>query len=105
MVDKCKNCGEKIDKYPLFEGEGKYRKFLWKNLFKISLDSIIMLVILIALILSYRYDIAKCEDVIEDPCTFCDRSGCCSNDFLRVYNRNNPDFQFNVNGLNLTVKS
>ena len=77
MVDRCKNCGTPIAKFPLWSGEGEDKRFLWKNLFKMSIDSIILLVILVALITAYKIDTAKCEEMIENPLKFCERTNAC----------------------------
>ena len=68
MAIKCKNCGEPIARFPLKDNAGK---ILWKNLFKISWDSVLLFVIIVALIITYKYDIAKCEEMIEDPLGYC----------------------------------
>lgn len=74
MVEKCKNCGNDIIRFPLRDREGK---FLWKNLFKISWDSIILIIIIITMILAYQHDTGVCMEIIEDPVRFCDESNAC----------------------------
>ena len=73
-MEKCKNCGVSIVRFPLKDSEGK---ILWKNLFKMSWDSIILVLIIIAMITAYKHDIGKCNEVMEDPIGFCDRSNAC----------------------------
>lgn len=74
MVQKCKNCGESIAKFPLRDSTGK---FLWKNLFKMSFDSILLIIIIIAMVVTYKYDMAKCEEMIADPLEYCERTNAC----------------------------
>lgn len=74
MVEKCKNCGNDIVRFPLRDREGK---FLWKNLFKISWDSIILIIIVTAMVIAYQHDIEKCTEVMKDPIGFCDKSNSC----------------------------
>ena len=79
MVRRCKNCKEKIIPFPLWKGQERdvpfsWDKILWLNWFKMDFRSIILIVVLATLILGYKADISKCEDVIEHPCEFCEDS-------------------------------
>ena len=74
MKEKCKNCGVSIAKFPLKDNMGN---FLWKNLFKMSWDSILLIVIIVAMITAYKHDIAKCEEMIEDPLGYCNNTNAC----------------------------
>ena len=101
MVQKCKNCGEPIVRFPLKDSEGN---FLWKNLFKMSIDSIILVVIVTAMVIAYKHDIGKCKEMIEDPLGYCERTNACK---ILINEQINPQ-QFidpagvNVFDLNLT---
>jgi len=77
MVAKCDNCGAKIIKFPLWKIEEGKKVFLWKNLFKMSMDSIILLIVLVALITAYKIDTAKCNDMIENPLGYCEETNAC----------------------------
>ena len=74
---KCQKCGTKVVKFPLFEGEGEDRKFLWKNLFKMDWPSFIFLVVVIMMALFYKHDIAACKEMVKDPCGYCKNTNCC----------------------------
>ena len=79
---KCKNCGEKIIRFPIWEGQEKevpfsLDKVRWLNLFKIDLYSLMWLAVLIFLILAYKADIGKCEEMITDPLKYCEESNAC----------------------------
>lgn len=74
MVQKCKNCGEPIVRFPLKDSMGN---FLWKNLFKMSWDSILLIVIIAAMVIAYKQDTATCFEIIEDPVRYCEESNAC----------------------------
>lgn len=77
-MDKCRHCGKPFVKFPLWEGEGENKKFIWKNLFKMDLITVLWIASVIMMALAYnhdlqafRHDIAKCEQVIENPYSYC----------------------------------
>jgi len=74
MVEKCKNCGHDIVRFPLKDFEGK---FIWKNFFKMSWDSIILIIIITAMVLAYRHDTKICMEIIEDPVGYCKSTNAC----------------------------
>lgn len=76
MVRKCKTCGTKIIHFPLWKGQEHDEPFskdkiIWINWFKMDMMSVAFLVIVVALIIGFQNDTAKCNQVIEDPCGFC----------------------------------
>lgn len=75
MVEKCKNCGEPIVKFPI--RDKVTGKIIWKNMFKMSIDSIILFLVIAAMVIAYKHDIAKCNKMIEDPIGYCDRTNAC----------------------------
>ena len=77
---ECPHCKKKIVKYPLKDENGKP---IIKNWFKMDMYSIILFVLVIFLVVGYKADIQKCEEVIEEPCTFCMNSNCCKE--MRVF--------------------
>lgn len=82
MVQRCKNCGEKIIKFPIWKGQRQgepfsWDKILWLNLIKVDMMSIIWFAVIIFLIVSYKVDIDKCEEMIEDPLKYCEESNAC----------------------------
>lgn len=66
----------KQEVYPVRDENGKW---IWKNLFRIDLWSIFFIAILLLIAWGYKHDIAQCEEVIVDPCGFCEKSNCCEN--------------------------
>ena len=79
MADKCPNCGTKVVKYPLKNDDGTYN---WKNFFKTDLVSILFMIAVLFLILSYIHDTKECREIIEDPITYCEESNACEISFL-----------------------
>ena len=77
MVQKCPNCNAVIVRFPLWKYDGDKKIFLWKNLFKMSIDSIILLVLILFLVWSYQYNTKKCDEMVNDPCGYCERTNCC----------------------------
>ena len=74
MSDKCPKCGEKFVRYPLRDENGK---FILKNMFRMDMMSILFLVCVIFMTVGYILDMSKCNDAINYPCTFCEKSNCC----------------------------
>jgi hypothetical protein len=74
MVDKCKVCGSKFVRYPLRDDGGK---IIWKNLFKMDWQSILLIIIIFFMVWSYKHDIAQCEEMIEEPYSYCEKTNCC----------------------------
>ena len=72
---RCPHC--KKAPYPLFEGKPFKSKLIKKNLFRGSLEPIILFAFLMFLVFAYKQDIAKYDEVMDDPCGFCNRSNCC----------------------------
>lgn len=111
MPPKCKRCGEPIVKFPIKSqpekslGDNfKENTINWINLFKIDMMSLIFFICLLLIVFGFKHDVAKCEDVITNPCTFCNNSGCCdcmiwSEDdsrLRRVQPTINPDILYNL---------
>ena len=71
---RCKNCGEKVARFPLKDSNGK---LIVKNLFKIDLMSIIWIIVIIFLVISYKADIKTCEEITTDPLKYCEESNAC----------------------------
>ena len=78
MKERCRTCNAEIIRFPLWKGEGESRKFLWGNLFKMSLDSIVLLLLIVGLIMAYKSDTKKCFEIVENPVGYCRNSGACS---------------------------
>ena len=80
-IDKCKSCGTKIIKNPIWRGQEQDIPFSWdrlilKNLFKIDAMSAIMLILILFGTWAYFHDTAECREIVEDPCTYYNESGC-----------------------------
>jgi len=77
MVQKCIKCGEPIARFPLFKYENGKKVVILKNLFKMSWDSIILIVIIVAMVIAYKHDTNVCMEIIKDPVGFCYDSNAC----------------------------
>ncbi len=75
MVQKCKNCGEKIVKYPLKDKEGN---LIWINLFKMDSQTFFMVLALILVMLGTKQLTQECNEIIEHPIDFCTDYGYCN---------------------------
>jgi len=71
---KCKNCGEKIVRFPIKDNEGN---IIWKNLFKMDLMSVIWVIVIILLVITYKADTETCREIITDPLKYCEESNAC----------------------------
>ena len=99
---KCKNCGEKVVKFPIKDSNGN---IIWKNLFKMDLMSIILIVVVISMVTGFKQDIKKCEDAIERPCEFCETTGCCQVDWEYISGeraRGMTNINLNIPDINMT---
>ena len=101
-ADHCQKCGTKFVKYPLKGqpektlGENyKEGTILWKNLFPVwETIKIIWIVLSIYLItFGYKHDIAKCNEIIQDPYHYCVKAGCTPNPMMEINipNYSNPN--------------
>ena len=71
---RCPNCKGKVVRFPLKDSNGK---FIWKNLFKMDLMSILLIIVIAALLLSYKADTETCREIITDPLGYCEDSNAC----------------------------
>ena len=71
---RCKNCGEKVARFPLKDNNGN---IIWINLFKMDLMSIIWIIVIILLVTSYKADMETCKEIITDPLKYCKESNAC----------------------------
>ena len=71
---KCNKCGAKVVKFPLKDEEGK---LIIKNLFKMDLVSIIWIIVIITLVITYKADIKTCEEITTNPFEYCEESNAC----------------------------
>lgn len=71
---KCKNCGEKVVKFPLKDNNGK---LIVKNLFKMDLMSLIWLIVILLAVSTYKIDTETCREIVSDPLTYCEESNAC----------------------------
>lgn len=106
MVQRCKQCGTKIIKFPIWRGQEKgepfsWDKVIWINLIKIDLMTLMWLTVIFIMMFSYKHDIEQCKIVYEEPCSFCEKSNCCQVDWTRinpVYNNQDlPKFNLSSN--------
>ena len=75
MVERCRKCGAKYVKFPLKDENGKW---IIKNLFKIDMISIMFLIAIIFMTISYNHDMEECRTITERPCTYAMKAGCCN---------------------------
>lgn len=71
---RCKNCGEKVTRFPLKDSNGK---LIVKNLFKMDLMSIMWVVVIILLVITYKADMKQVMEILEDPLEYCEESNAC----------------------------
>ena len=71
---RCPNCKEKVARFPLKDSNGK---LIVKNLFKMDLMSILWFIVMMLLVISYKSDIATCEEIVTNPLTYCEESNAC----------------------------
>lgn len=106
---KCNICGAKVVRYPLKGQQEKtiaqnYREgtINWINLFKMDLQSLLLVVVIVFMVLGYKADIKKCEDAIEHPCEFCETTNCCEVNWMRV-NPSNMELEIPMDQINTAV--
>jgi len=71
---KCQNCGEKVARFPLKDSDGN---IIWKNLFKMDLMSILWIIVIIFLVISYKADTETCREIVTNPLKYCRESNAC----------------------------
>lgn len=82
MVDNCKQCGANQAKYP-FKGQPdktihenyKEGTLIWKNLFMMTLNDIVLTLIILGMTLAYWHDTKECHYIIEHPKESCEKIG------------------------------
>lgn len=91
MVDRCKVCGEPSARYPLKGNPNK--SFLdnvndgtvrWKNLFRMDVFSVLVLISVLLIIVGYNETTKACDEVLYNPSGFCDE-WCEANSFNYVH--------------------
>ena len=79
-MDKCKNCGHKIVKFPVFKeinGKKVFIKENWRNLFKMEWLHFTFFILIIFLSWAYAHDTDQCRTILEHPISFCNQSNAC----------------------------
>ena len=74
MVLRCQNCKTKVARFPIKDANGKW---IVKNLFKMDMMSIILLVVVIFLATTYKADTETCRYIVTHPLTYCEESNAC----------------------------
>jgi len=72
---KCPKCKTKVAMYPLKDDDGK---FIWKNLFKMDIVSLMFLIAIGFLLWSYVHDTEACMEMMENPTEYCATVGACN---------------------------
>lgn len=86
-LEKCPKCKHEYAKKPL---KDQYGKWIWKNILIPDMQVIISGVIILLLLFAYHNETKACEEVVVDPCGFCERSNCCE------YKSDNQKWDFDV---------
>lgn len=78
MGDRCKRCGAKVIKYPLYEGQEFDERFdlrgkrkLWRNWLRTDLLSVAFFLIVVFLAWAYHHDVAEYAYIAQEPYGFC----------------------------------
>ncbi len=82
---RCPNCKTKVARFPLKDSNGK---LIVKNLFKMDLMSILWVIVIITIVITYKADMKQCEEIITDPLGYCEESNACK--IIEERNRENP---------------
>ncbi len=71
---RCPNCKEKVVKFPIKDSEGK---LIVKNLFKMDIMSIILVIVIITMVVTYKVDTKTCREILTNPLVYCVDSNAC----------------------------
>ena len=71
---KCKLCGADNTKYPIIDSNGK---IVWMNFLRTDKISMFFLIFIMFMAWAYQHDTAQCYDIVEKPCNYAVRLGCC----------------------------
>ncbi len=82
---RCPNCKTKVARFPLKDSNGK---LIVKNLFKMDLMSILGVIVIVTIVITYKADMKQCEEIITDPLGYCEESNACK--IIEERNRENP---------------
>lgn len=73
----CKNCSKPYVKWPIKLQHEKTLgenisegTIIWKNMFKIELAWIIMVIFILIMVYAYKLDTQQCFDILEHPCPY-----------------------------------
>ena len=83
-------------KYPIYEIIDGKKKIIWRNLFRIKTSSILLIIFIIALTLLYRFDTAKCRDLITNPCDYIEQFNCFNQSYPTYGIEPVDIFEFNL---------
>jgi len=86
-------------KYPYKDDEGN---IIWKNLFKMDKMSVIFLIIVVLLIVAFKYDTGKCQEIYEKPYSFCSaycEEFCMECDYDIKQDKTDPLFNYSINSV------
>ncbi len=84
MVQKCKNCGTPIVRWPIKKQPDKSLienfnegTINWINAIKMDIVSIIFFLAILTMVFTYNIDMGNCKEIVEDPCDYCSKTNCC----------------------------
>lgn len=102
MPKKCNHCGKEIIPAPLFKVVDGKKKLQWKSLLYMSRESIIFFILIVYLLWAFQYETTKCDLVIDDPCGFCEDSGCYDYKTTEIITADRQLY-FNLSGYNSSI--
>ena len=73
----CNHCGKKVSK-PIFDIVDGKKKINWKNLCYMPLTDWLFFISILLIVAGFVHDTGWCKEVQEHPCTYCEKTGCCS---------------------------
>ena len=71
----CKHCGKTNIKRPIKDDQGN---LIWKNLIIPDASTIFFILLVLFCAWAYQHDVEACFEVVERPCTYAARQGCCT---------------------------
>lgn len=78
---RCKNCGVRIIKFPLWRGQEydepfSFDRIIWINLFKMEMDAFLLFATTLVWMFVYWHDTNMYQDIAEHPVQYCEAAGC-----------------------------
>ena len=71
-------------KFPIYETIDGKKKIIWRNVFRINVAYLILLIFVIGLSLLYIRDTGKCRDLIAHPCDYVEKFNCFNESYEKI---------------------